>query len=143
MYNPDEIEMTELDLWFKREFVDPYNIEILYKWKDIETEYSHNLVPPTEEKAQGFAEALKQIWCQPYMEIAGPTFFKSLSPKQFMLIGSVKYNSSGTTTKGSAEAGRKIIIYEVNDYSKANPTRIQRYMKTNHHEFAHIADQTK
>ena len=59
-----------------------------------------------------------------------------------MFIGSSRYNSDGTVTKGSAEGGRKIIIYEVNQFDRTNATRLKRYMKTIHHEFTHIANQT-
>lgn len=142
VFDPDSVEYTEIDLWMIENFVKPYNIEILYKWQDIQSDYTHNLTPPAEEKAWGFADALKKIWCDPYMNVAGKYFFKKLAPKQFVLIGSIKYNSSGTYTKGSAEAGRKIIIYEVDQYDPKNAVRLKRYMKTIHHEFAHIADQT-
>lgn len=135
-------DLTELDLWMQNNFVKPYNIEVLYKWKDIESDMTANLTPPTEENAKGFAGTLKRIWCEPYVNIAGDVFFKKLAPKQLLLIGSSRYNSSGTVTKGEAEGGRKIIIYEIDQYNIKDATRLKRYMKTIHHEFAHIAAQT-
>lgn len=136
----DDLSVT--DLWFQQNFVKPYNIEVLYKWKDIESDMTVNLTPPTEENAQGFSDVLLKIWCEPYVDIAGATFFKQLTPKQLLLIGSSKYNSSGTVTKGEAEGGRKITIYEIDQFDRHNATRLKRYMKTIHHEFAHIAAQT-
>ena len=106
-------ELTELDLWLQEKFVDPYNIEVIYKWKDVETSMGYNLTPPKEENAKGLANVLLNIWCEPYMEVGGATFFKSVSPKQLLFIGSSRYTSSGTVTKGTAEGGRKIVIFEV------------------------------
>ena len=135
-------ELTELDLWMQKNFVEPYNIEVIYKWRDVETSMEYNLTPPKEDNAKGLADVLLNIWCKPYVEIGGESFFKSLSPKQLLFIGSSRYTSSGTVTKGTAEGGRKIVIFEVDQYDRTNATRLKRYMKTIHHEFAHIAAQT-
>ena len=142
IFDPSTEELTELDLWMQANFTKPYNIEVLYKWLDIESDMAATLVPPTEDNAAGLADVLKKIWCLPYVNIAGNDFFCKLAPKQLMFIGSSRYNSDGTVTKGSAEGGRKIIIYEVNQFDRTNATRLKRYMKTNHHEFTHIANQT-
>ena len=64
-------ELTELDLWLQEKFVDPYNIEVIYKWKDVETSMGYNLTPPKEENAKGLANVLLNIWCEPYMEVGG------------------------------------------------------------------------
>ena len=142
IFDPSTEELTELDLWMQANFTKPYNIEVLYKWLDIESDMAATLVPPTEDNAAGLADVLKKIWCLPYVNIAGNDFFCKLAPKQLMFIGSSRYNSDGTVTKGSAEGGRKIIIYEVNQFDRTNATRLKRYMKTIHHEFTHIANQT-
>ena len=142
IFDPSTGELTELDLWMQANFTKPYNIEVLYKWLDIESDMAATLVPPTEDNAAGLADVLKKIWCLPYVNIAGSDFFCKLAPKQLMFIGSSRYNSDGTVTKGSAEGGRKIIIYEVNQFDRTNATRLKRYMKTIHHEFTHIANQT-
>lgn len=142
IFDTSDDDLSTIDVWLQENFVEPYNIEILYKWTDIESDMTVNLTPTTEEKALGFSEVLKKIWCEPYVNIAGATFFKQLSPKQLVLIGSSRYNSSGTVTKGEAEGGRKITIYEIDQFSRQNATRLKRYMKTIHHEFAHIAAQT-
>ena len=143
IFDPSTEELTELDLWMQANFTKPYNIEVLYKWLDIESDMAATLVPPTEDNAAGLADVLKKIWCLPYVNIAGNDFFCKLAPKQLMFIGSSRYNSDGTVTKGSAEGGRKIIIYEVNQFDRTNATRLKRYMKTIHHEFGHILNQTK
>ena len=134
--------LTGLDLWIMDSITSPYNIEVIYKWKDVETDLGRNLTPPFEDKADGFVKILKSIWIEPYINEAGLTFFNTLSPKQLLLIGSSAYNSNGTITLGSAEGGRKIVIYEINQLDKKDKVRLRRYMKTIHHEFGHIANQT-
>jgi len=131
-----------LDLWIMDNITIPYNIEVIYKWRDVETDLGRNLTPPLESKADGFVKILKDIWINPYVDEAGDVFFKMLSPKQLLLIGSSAYNSNGTITLGSAEGGRKIVIYEINLLDKTNKARLRKYMKTIHHEFGHIANQT-
>lgn len=135
-------ELNGLDLWIMDNITTPYNIEVIYKWKDAETDLGRNLTPPLESKADGFVKIIKEIWINPYVDEAGETFFKTLSPKQILLIGSSAYNTNGTITLGTAEGGRKIVIYEINLLDKKNKTRLRRYMKTIHHEFGHIANQT-
>ena len=98
-------ELTELDLWMQKNFVEPYNIEVIYKWRDVETSMEYNLTPPKEDNAKGLADVLLNIWCKPYVEIGGESFFKSLSPKQLLFIGSSRYTSSGTVTKGMITLG--------------------------------------
>ncbi len=41
-------------------FTKPYNIEVLYKWLDIESDMAATLVPPTEDNAAGLADVLKK-----------------------------------------------------------------------------------
>jgi substrate import-associated zinc metallohydrolase lipoprotein len=85
---------------------------------------------------------LKTVWIDPYIRIAGLDFFNSLTPKQLLLVGSEAWNSS-TRTVGTAEGGRKIVLYEIDHFDTTNRTRLIRYMKTIHHEFTHICNQTK
>ena len=50
----------------------------------------------------------------PYVEEAGKVFYNKYSPKFFILSGSNEYNSEGSITLGTAEGGRKVILYGVN-----------------------------
>ena len=46
IFDPSTEELTELDLWMQANFTKPYNIEVLYKWLDIESDMAATLVPP-------------------------------------------------------------------------------------------------
>lgn len=137
----DKWTQTELDKWIYTNYVQPYNIEIKYKWDQSELAYNKTLVPVKESVVIPFMTNVKNIWIDPYEKLAGPSFVKKLSPKKFVLIGSYQYNN-GTVTLGEAEGGRKIVIYRLNLYNPSNKTLIQQIMKTVHHEFAHTMHQT-
>ncbi|MDR2585937.1 MAG: putative zinc-binding metallopeptidase [Prevotellaceae bacterium] len=133
---------TELDQWIYQNLTIPYNLEITYKWKYTESELTRNLTPPKELQAEGFIKNLiTEGWINPYTKIAGLNFFNKYSPKQIFLVGTTAYNSTGTITLGTAQAGRKVVIYEVNQFDTKNKDRLRRYMKTIHHEFTHIVNQ--
>ena len=67
-------------------------------------------------------------------------------PKTFHLIGSPAYESSGNMVLGTAEGGKKITLYNVNDLNvkKINIEKLNDYyFETMHHEFAHILHQKR
>lgn len=134
---------TEVDIWIDSNIVEPYNIEVKYRWDDKETDLSKNLVPPEEEKVVPFLEVLKSLWIDTYVEQAGADFVKTLSPKQILLIGSLNFNSDGTVTEGTAEGGRKIVLYDINGFDSHNAADVKHMIHVVHHEFAHIMHQTK
>ena len=133
---------TALEQWIYDNFTIPHNVEVTYRWTYIESDLARNLTPPEEDKAEGFVKIIKQVWPEPYIAIAGLDFFNRLAPKQLFLVGSEAWSSSGNYTMGTAEAGRKVVIYDINSFNKSNKTRLLRYMKTIHHEFTHICNQT-
>jgi substrate import-associated zinc metallohydrolase lipoprotein len=134
---------TALDNWILEQFTKPHNIEIIYRWDYTESDLSRSLTPAREENVEGFVRVLKRIWTVPYATIAGTNFLNATCPKQLMLVGCSAYNSSGSVTLGTAEAGRKIVLYEIDDFDRSNTTRLKRYMKTIHHEYTHIQNQLR
>jgi substrate import-associated zinc metallohydrolase lipoprotein len=129
---------TDLDNWIMDNFTKPYNIEIIYRWNYTESDLSRFLTPAREENVDGFIKILNRIWTSPYVAIAGIDFVNSTCPKQVLLVGSSAYNSNGTVTLGTAEAGRKVVLYEVDEFDRTDGDRLRRYMKTVHHEYTHI-----
>ncbi len=73
--------------------------------------------------------------------LAAPTFIKTFTPKQFVLYGSPAYNSNGSITLGTADGGRRVVLYELNDLNFTDPAQVSRKMRTIHHEFTHILNQ--
>ena len=81
-----------------------------------------------------------------YVELAGMDFLRVYVPKTFHLIGSPAYESSGNMVLGTAEGGKKITLYNVNDLNikKNNIEKLNEYyFETMHHEFAHILHQKR
>ncbi len=135
-------ELSDLDLWLREMFTYPYNVEVKYKWDDYETDLTKNLVPPYEENVQPLMDVMDKVWVKCYEEEGGDVFLKSYIPKMIYLVGSPGVNPEGTIVQGTAEAGRKIVLYEVNKFEATNSERINRFFHVMHHEFAHILHQT-
>jgi substrate import-associated zinc metallohydrolase lipoprotein len=107
---------TELDAWLANNFTVPFNIEVKYRWDNSELNPYQTLVPPRVDKVQKVMEVVKSIWIDTYSEIAGADFIRKYSPKQFVLVGSASYNFDGSYTLGTADGGRKVVLYVVNSF---------------------------
>ncbi len=152
---------NELDEWIYKNLTIPYNIEVKYKWDDGEVINTFHVIPPKVEKAKEFLEAYLTIWVKTYEAeaIAGgnPDYLQQYMPKLLILVGCPQYNSNGTVTLGLAEGGRKVTIFDIDNFAvvKSGPTStaedikllkkksIEKSFHTLHHEFAHIMHQTK
>ena len=137
----------EVDKWIEQTFTKPYNIEVKYRWDSYEVPLDRNLVPPLTEKVRPIMEGVKAIWIDPYEKVAGSDFVKKFCPKQYILVGSANYNRDGTVTLGTAEGGRKVVLYTVNFFDKKyvgsnnDFGSLKQQLHTIHHEFGHILQQ--
>ena len=130
-----------VDVWIDNTFTKPYNIEVKYRWDPYEVPLNKTLVPPLVSKVQPTMEAVKAIWIDPYEAEAGTDFIKKFCPKQYVLVGSLNWNNDGTVVLGTAEGGRKVTLYEINEFDKKNVAGVKRMLQTIHHEFGHILHQ--
>ncbi|MFD2033669.1 putative zinc-binding metallopeptidase [Belliella marina] len=137
----DVWEKTEIDHWLDENFLVPYNVEVKYRWDASELAIDRTLVPPQEERVIPIMEVVKEGWIDVYNKETQEAFIKRYAPKQYQLVGSPQYNSNGTITVGQAEAGRKVVLFRVNQFERSNRTMVKRTLKTIHHEFAHILHQ--
>ncbi len=131
-----------VDNWLLDNMVKPYNIEVKYRFDRYELALNKTLTPPQEDKIIPAMEAVKKTWIEPYEQIAGDAFIKKLAPKQFVLVGSPEFNANGTITLGTAEGGRKIVLYKINYFDKTNKAELKEMLHTIQHEFGHILHQT-
>lgn len=140
---------TEVDEWLYENFVKPYNMEVKYRFSQFEQDLNKMLVPVREDVVIPVMETIKRVWINPYTEVAGDAFLKSLAPKKYVLVGSPQYNN-GLILLGEAEGGRKITIFRLNWFNNNPQTEeelveqkelIQSIMKTVHHEFVHTMHQ--
>ncbi|MFD2598035.1 putative zinc-binding metallopeptidase [Sphingobacterium corticis] len=141
------IELTAMDRYIEREYTKPYNISLLYKYVDMESNMNFTLTPASLENSIRLARIIKYLAIDPYDELMGnKEFIGTYFPKVLNFIGSNAYNNNGTRIIGTAEGGRKITMFNVNSIGGManNVATIQsEYIHTIHHEFAHIFHQTK
>jgi len=138
-----------IDQWLYDSLTVPFNIATKYKWDQFELEVNKILVPPKEEKVVPVMSTIKRVWIDPYIAEAGELFFKVYSPKFFVLVGSVSFNLDGSVTLGTAEGGRKVVLYDLNnfknrsmpDYTLADSSVLIQMFHVIEHEFTHILDQ--
>lgn len=136
-------ETSPFDKYLKKTFVDTYNIEVLYKWRDIESDQQYTLTPATYEKSVRMANVLKYVCLDAYSAVAPEGFLEKYFPKMIMFVGSFAYNPNGTLVLGTAEGGLKITLYGVNHLDINSPESMNRYyFHTIIHEFSHILHQT-
>ncbi|MFT3945816.1 MAG: putative zinc-binding metallopeptidase [Agriterribacter sp.] len=141
---------TAIDTWLYDSLTVPYNIATKYKWNQSELAYDKTIVPPDEEKIIPVMRTIKKVWIDSYVAEGGYLFFKKYCPKFFVLAGSASWNLDGSITLGTAEGGRKVVIYLLNEFKnksmagyKASDSAIAKQMfHVIEHEFTHILDQT-
>jgi substrate import-associated zinc metallohydrolase lipoprotein len=135
--------LSNLDLWLRSAFATPYNIEIQYKWDINQTDIDRFLHPPLESNVEPMANALIKTWIEPFSALGGPDFIKIFAPRQFTFVGSANFQPNITSrVLGTAEAGVKITIFELDLLDFTDINSVQQPLKTVHHEYAHILSYT-
>ncbi len=156
-------EENDFDKWLKENFVNPYNIEFLYRYDDNETDLNYYNVPADYHQAIEYAHIVKYCGMEAYDRVAGVEFTRAYFPKMFYATGEFEYNNNGTMILGTAESGKKIFLSGTNHLdavltgsgdeliSAAYLTTLENrryilnelFLKTIYHEFTHILNQTK
>lgn len=146
------VEKNAFDLWLDYNFLKPYNIDFHYRYDLNESDMTEMTIPADYDASIIYAHLVQYLCVDTYNEVAGVDFTKAYFPKMFFLIGEWEYDNNGNIKLGTAEGGKKIMLSGVNllpgkfaQYS-GNSLREQLsnyYIKTIHHEFTHILNQTK
>jgi substrate import-associated zinc metallohydrolase lipoprotein len=139
-----------IDTWIRDSLTVPYNVSAKYKWDQGVLEFDKTLTPPKEEKIIPVLSSIKKVWIDNYVKEAGKPFMMKYIPKFFVLVGSASWNMDGTITLGTAEGGRQIMLYVLNDfrikgmtgYVPSDSFNIKQMFHTIEHEFGHILHQT-
>ena len=146
------VEMNDFDRWLEVNFLKPYNIEFKYRYALNESDMGFYTVPADVNSSVIYAHLVKYLCIDTYDEIAGVSFTRSYFPKMFFLIGTWEYRNNGSIVLGTAEAGKKIMLAGVNELplvfqyyegAELDDYLNTYYIKTIHHEFTHILNQTK
>ena len=146
------VQMNAFDFWLESNFLRPYNIEFKYRYAFNESDFGYYTVPADIDASIIYAHLVKHLCIDTYDEIAGIDFTRAYFPKMFFLIGTWEYRNTGSIVLGTAEGGKKIMLSGVNelpwylDYFEGDELveNLNTYfIKTIHHEFTHILNQTK
>lgn len=146
IYDTNEPLKTEFDRWLDRNFLDPFNIDIKYKFEDFESNDSYTLAPADIQSSIKMAKAIKYLWSEAFVEVYdSPDFLRTYTPRIFFLVGSGGYDNAGTVLAGTAEGGMKITLYRVNSVMSLKTAQdfAEYYFKTIYHEYFHILHQKK
>ena len=143
----ETVPQNDFDKWLDANFVDPYNIDFKYRYEMNESDLNYYTVPAAYDEAIIMAHLVKYLCIDTYAEVAGIGFTRNYFPKMFFLIGEWEYRNNGTFILGTAEGGKKILLSGVNylnDVLAMGADELNHYyIKTIHHEFSHILNQTK
>ena len=143
----DQVDKNEFDLWLEENYVMPYNILFKYRFEMNESDMNYYTIPADYNMAVKMAHLVKYLCIDTYDEVAGVDFTRAYFPKMFFLIGEWEYRNNGTFILGTAEGGKKILLSGINyldSYLARGADALNYYyIKTIHHEFTHIMNQTK
>ncbi|MBR6858041.1 MAG: putative zinc-binding metallopeptidase [Bacteroidales bacterium] len=140
-----ETKKNDFDRWLEVNFLLPYNIDFKYRFEMNESDMNYFTIPADYEYSIVMAHLVKYLCIETYDEVAGITFTRSYFPKMFFLTGEWEYRNNGTIILGTAEGGKKIFLAGVNllpQYMHTAEDLNHYYIKTIHHEFTHILNQT-
>jgi len=131
-----------LDVYVREHFHDPFGVAVRYKYVDRYVEGDKRVVPPDRDLVIPMLEFLNDFWVEPFLAVDnGEKFFKRFVPAEIVFIGSPIFNSDGTITLGTADAGARITITQVNEINVDDPQWVFLQLNTIYHEFAHIMHQ--
>lgn len=132
----------QIDKYIQTNFVDKYGVAVRYQYVDRYVDPDKSVTPPKQNVVQPMLDFLTGYWIKPFEGVPnGKVFFAEHVPAEIVFIGSTMYNSDGTVTLGTADAGARITLTEVNDINEANNAWVLRQLGTIYHEFAHIVHQ--
>ena len=131
-----------LDQYIQENFVEEFGVAVRYEFIDRYVDQNKRVTPPKLTVVQPMLDFLTEFWIEPFTQVAhGNQFFRRHVPAEVILIGSTMYNADGTVTLGTADAGARITLTEVNDIDIENTAWVFRQLGTIYHEFAHIVHQ--
>jgi len=139
-----EVEVSDdpLDVFIRENFTDPFGVAVRYRYVDRYVDPNNRVTPTRRELVQPTLDFLTEYWIEPYQEIAnGDEYFRSTVPSEVVLIGSFIYNTDGTVVLGTADAGARITLTDVNSIDIEDQDWLFRQLGTIYHEYAHIMHQ--
>jgi substrate import-associated zinc metallohydrolase lipoprotein len=132
----------ELDQYIQENFVGTFGVAVRYKFVDRYVDQTKRVAPPRREVVRPMLDFLTSYWINPFIQVQnGKQFFEEHVPAEVILVGSPIFNEDGTVTLGTADAGARITLTEVNNIDLTDTDWTLRQLGTIYHEFAHIIHQ--
>jgi substrate import-associated zinc metallohydrolase lipoprotein len=139
---PSPTSDDPIDQYIQTNFIEKYGVAVRYKFVDRYVEVGKRVTPPSRDAVIPMLDFLTSYWVEPFSGVPnGKVFFEKHVPAEMVFIGSSIFNGDGTVTLGTADAGARITLTEVNDVNPSNQEWVFRQLGTIYHEFAHIVHQ--
>ena len=137
-----ESSTDPLDVFIRENFTEPLGVAVRYRYVDRYVDPNNRVTPPRRDLVQPTLDFLTKYWIAPYQEVAnGEEYFRSTVPAEVVLIGSFIYNTDGTVVLGTADAGARITLTDINSIDEEDQDWLFRQLGTIYHEYAHIMHQ--
>ena len=131
-----------IDIFIQTNFTDKYDVAVRYKFVDRYVDADKRVAPPRREVVEPMLDFLTRFWVEPYINVQnGRRFFENHVPAEVIFIGSLMYNDDGTVTLGTADAGARITLTDVNSINLDDDEWLFLQLNVIYHEFAHIVHQ--
>lgn len=138
----EEVSTDPIDIYITENYTDKYGVAVRYRYVDRYVDNNKRVTPPKREVVIPMLDFLTEYWVEPFINVPnGKKFFQDYVPAEMVFIGSTMYNADGTVTLGTADAGARITLTEVNFVDPENRDWVFRQLGTIYHEFAHIMHQ--
>lgn len=105
---------TPFDKWLTSNYVEPYNIQFLWRYSHNETNMQYYNIPADYNQAVELAHIVKYCCMEAYDRVAGIDFTRTYFPKMLYATGEFEYENNGTMILGTAEGGKKIFLAGTN-----------------------------
>ena len=131
-----------LDVYIRDNFLEPYGVAVRYRYVDRYVAATERVAPTRRELVQPALDFLSKFWVEPYLQVSGgEEYFRNTVPAEVVLIGSPIFRTDGTVVLGTADAGARITLTEINYIDEEDPDWVFRQLGTIYHEYAHIMHQ--
>lgn len=150
-YKEDDINVPQkeyidskdpIDIYIYDNFIKKYGVAVRYKYEDRLVDQTKRVTPASRDLVIPMLDFVTKMWTEPFLAVPnGKKFFEQHVPAEIVLIGSRMYNNDGTVTLGTADAGARITLTEVDFIDVTNQAWVLQQIHTMYHEFAHIVHQ--
>lgn len=142
---PTTTEQNDLDRWLKRNYVETYNIQLKYRFEDIESSMGYYLTPASYKQSVAMAKLVRHMCLEAYDEITGQHgFHQGLFPENPLPGRLVCLQDQRSDGAGNGRSRGEDHALQPRQPEPQAPSMLKTaYFKTIHHEFGHILNQTK